>query len=124
MPNATASDLVFRARGDYLRACVLLLLAEGGKHGYELLAELVEDGYGDADAGGLYRTLRAMEDQGLVASSWQYGASGPARRVYDLTDHGVAALGEAAAAVYDMRRRLTRFLRDYSDVADRTCCVP
>lgn len=116
MPSSSASHLGFRLRGHYLQFCVLLLLAEGRKHGYELLSELPERGYGDTDAGGLYRTLRAMEEQGLVCSSWQHGEVGPPRRVYDATADGLASLRDGAAEVRDMRWRLDRFLRDYRAV--------
>lgn len=120
MPTGNARNLSHRIRGDYLRSCTLLLLAEGRKHGYELLVELSERGYGDTDAGGLYRTLRTMEDEGLVRSSWQHGDSGPARRVYYITEEGLAALRDCALAVRNMRRRLNRFLHDYRDISEAT----
>lgn len=118
MPTDSASNLAFRARGDYLRSCVLLLLTEGAKHGYELLAEMPERGYGDVDAGGLYRTLRGMEDEGLVSSHWDVGDAGPARRIYAVTDHGMAELADSAVAVRHMRRRLNRFLQTYRHLTD------
>lgn len=117
MPTDTLGDVTFTARGTYLRSCALLLLSEGPRHGYELLAELSERGYGSADPGGLYRALRSMEDEGLVTSSWEHGDFGPARRVYAITDAGHQALHESAMAVRDMRRRLNRFLRHYQDLA-------
>lgn len=120
MPTETAGDMTFSARGTYLRSCALLLLMEGPRHGYELLAELSERGYGSADPGGLYRALRAMEEEGLVTSSWEHGDFGPARRVYAITDSGSQALQESAMAVRDMRRRLNRFLRHYRDLAPET----
>lgn len=116
MATDTVAEMTFSARGTYLRSCALLLLTEGPRHGYELLAELSERGYGSADPGGLYRALRAMEEEGLVTSSWEHGDFGPARRVYAITDAGIEALRESATAVRDMRRRLNRFLRHYRDL--------
>lgn len=118
MPTDSASNLAFRARGDYLRSCVLLLLTEGAKHGYELLAELPERGYGEVDAGGLYRALRGMEEEGLVSSYWELGDSGPARRIYAVTEQGMTELASSATAVRHMRRRLSRFLRLYHDLTE------
>lgn len=117
MPTDSVGEINFTARGTYLRSCALLLLTEGPRHGYELLADLSERGYGTADPGGLYRALRAMEDEGLVTSSWEHGDFGPARRVYAITEAGSQALHESATAVRDMRRRLNRFLRHYQDLA-------
>lgn len=119
-PTDHTDDGSFRLRGTYLRSCALLLLAEGRKHGYELLVEFSARGYGDSDAGGLYRALRAMEDEGLVESSWQQGDFGPARRVYSITDRGAASLQDYAAVVGTMRRCLGRFLRDYRQMTEET----
>lgn len=116
MATDTVGDVTLGARGNYLRSCVLLLLTEGPKHGYELLAQLSERGYGTADPGGLYRALRAMEEDGLVSSYWEHGDYGPARRVYAVTDEGIDGLRSSAVAVRDMRRRLNRFLRHYRDL--------
>lgn len=118
MATGNVGDVSFGARSSYLRSCVLLLLTEGPKHGYELLVQLSDRGYGNADPGGLYRALRTMEEEGLVSSSWEYGDFGPARRVYAVTDDGLEGLRESAVAVRDMRRRLNRFLRHYRDLAD------
>lgn len=118
MATGNVGDVSFGARSSYLRSCVLLLLTEGPKHGYELLVQLSDRGYGSADPGGLYRALRTMEEEGLVSSSWEYGDFGPARRVYAVTDDGLEGLRESAVAVRDMRRRLNRFLRHYRDLAD------
>lgn len=119
MTTANVGDVSFGARSSYLRSCVLLLLTEGPRHGYELLVQLSERGYGDADPGGLYRALRTMEKEGLVTSSWEYGDFGPARRVYAITEDGVEGLRDSAVAVRDMRRRLNRFLRHYRNLSDQ-----
>lgn len=107
---------IHNAWAGFLRASMLLLLVEGPKHGYELLTEMADRGYGDPDAGGVYRALRAMEEERLVVSSWESGRSGPARRIYAITDEGRHRLEEYVAGVRDQRRRLNRFLRDYQTV--------
>ena len=74
---------------NYLRASLLLLIAETPAHGYDLLDQIAQLGLRNVDPGGLYRALRVMEQDGLVASWWEHSSAGPARRSYRLTDEGV-----------------------------------
>lgn len=117
MASDTVADVNLGARGSYVRSCVLVLLAEGPAHGYELMSLLDDRGLGRTDAGGLYRGLRLMEEDGLVGSFWDHGEAGPARRVYFVTEEGLAWLHESAGAVRDMRTKLNRFLRHYRGLA-------
>lgn len=86
----------------YLRHCLLLLLAEGRSHGYDLLEAVRALGLRSADAGGLYRTLRALDEDGHVRSWWEPSGSGPARRTYEITDEGRVALDALIAEVHDV----------------------
>jgi poly-beta-hydroxybutyrate-responsive repressor len=113
MRNHAHDDQRLDARRGYGRGCVLLLLAEGPKHGYELLLQMAERGYGKADRGGLYRALQRMEGERLVSSSWESSDQGPARRVYTLTDHGHSTLRDSVTALHDMDTRLRCLLRHY-----------
>ena len=72
----------------YLRACLLLLVGESPAHGYELLDHLSVLGVARTDPGGVYRALRSLEQEGLVASWWEHSGTGPARRRYRLTEAG------------------------------------
>lgn len=73
----------------HLPAFILLLLAEGEKHGGALLTELSQrlPGCGP-DSAALYRTLQQLEEAGEAVSAWDTSGSGPARRVYRITDAG------------------------------------
>ena len=54
-------------------AALLLLLRERPTHGYDLLERLPAlTGEERVDVGNLYRVLRALEEQGLVASEWDF----------------------------------------------------
>lgn len=76
-----------------MRWQVLVLLAEGYEHGYEIWRELVARGSTQAaNPTTVYRALRAMEEEGLASSEWEFRTTGPARRVYRLTDEGRRAL--------------------------------
>ncbi len=65
------------------------------------------------DMGNLYRTLRAMEGEGLVTSEWDAAAPGPAKRRYELTGAGRRLLDDWAFALSGMRDRIDAFLRRY-----------
>ena len=101
----------------YLRACLLLLMAERPTHGYDLLARLGELGP-HPDAGGVYRILRTLEREGLVESWWGESEAGPARRLYRLTAEGGRLLVGAAGAVADMHQHLYGYLRRYGVLAE------
>jgi PadR family transcriptional regulator, regulatory protein PadR len=99
------------------RAWLLLLIGESPAHGYDLLERLGELGAAPIDAGSLYRTLRAMEREGLVESRWEISNTGPARRVYELAPAGRAALGACAEQLADSRRLLGAYLERYAALA-------
>ena len=102
---------------NYLRPCLLLLLAEGTSHGYELLDQVSALGLERVDPGGLYRCLRAMDQEGLVRSTWEPSTSGPARRTYDLTDEGREQLHVVAGSMAEIARSLAAYRRRYQRVA-------
>ena len=104
---------------NYLRPCLLLLLAEGTAHGYELLEQVVELGMERVDPGGLYRCLRAMDEEGLVRSAWEPSTSGPARRTYTLTEEGREWLHAVAAPLAEVGQALARYQRRYERLRQR-----
>jgi PadR family transcriptional regulator, regulatory protein PadR len=97
----------------YLKPCLLLLLAEGPSHGYELLEQVRRLGIRGAEPGGLYRYLRGMEKEGMVSSWWEPSQAGPARRTYVLTDSGRAALNESVQSMREVRSILVGLLDRY-----------
>ncbi len=98
---------------NYLRPCLLLLLAEGTSHGYELLEQVAALGLGRSDPGRVYRCLRAMDEDGLVHSVWTPSATGPARRTYALTDEGRDWLDALAGSLAEVSRALGAYQRRY-----------
>jgi len=94
---------------------LLLALARGPTHGYQLLEQLVGAGL-PVDPGILYRTLRTLEDEGTVISAWDTEGTGPARRVYRLTDQGWELLATWARYFEDLREKLGEFLRAYGEL--------
>ncbi len=103
---------------NYLRPCLLLLLAEGASHGYELLDEVAALGLDRVDPGGLYRCLRSMDAEGLVRSEWEPSASGPARRTYSLTKDGRDWLDAVAGSLAEVSRALGMYRRRYQKLSE------
>jgi PadR family transcriptional regulator, regulatory protein PadR len=102
----------------FLRSCLLLLLREQAAHGYELLERLHAFGFDRSDPGGLYRTLRALESDGLVRSAWEKSATGPDRRIYELTRTGAEELHFQAKALVAGADVLDAFLSRYQEFVE------
>jgi PadR family transcriptional regulator, regulatory protein PadR len=116
---------------NFLQPCLLLLLRERSDHGYDLVARLHEMHAPDGDAGAVYRALRGLERQGLVRSTWHTSSTGPARRTYQVTALGVAALArhaeeleEAHLALHLFRERYARLTAPPSRGHDGVAAAP
>lgn len=87
-------------------ALVLLALARGTRHGFDVL-DLT-----GLPSGTVYPILRRLEHAGLVSSRWEpvrdaREAGRPPRRYYELTGAGAEALREALARHPDARTVVT-----------------
>ena len=87
-------------RGD-VRAAILALLAEGPRHGYQLMQDIADRSHGawKPSPGSVYPALSALQDEGLVDDEKVEG-----RRVFTLTESGRAHVQERAdelGAVFD-----------------------
>lgn len=98
---------------DHFRASLLLVLGEVPTHGYDLPVLLAPLGLGTTDRGFVYRTLRAMEADGLVASAWDVSPAGPARRTYTVTPAGRAWAGIASASLREADRHMAGWQARY-----------
>src|SRR6266516_1796009 len=74
---------------DMLAPFVLLAVSMERAHGYVIEDYLRALGVFGITMSTLYRTLRQMENDGYVESAWEPGPTGPARRVYTITDAGL-----------------------------------
>jgi DNA-binding PadR family transcriptional regulator len=97
-----------------VRPAVLAALSISPAHGYVLVQRIAElDLFAAAgpDPSGVYRTLRDMEKEGLVAATWELGETGPAKRRFELTAEGVSCLDRWAATLTAYRTQLDGLLR-------------
>ena len=99
---------------------LLLELAKKRAHGYELIELLSQEGGVAPDPGNFYRILRMLEEDGCVCSTWDTQNTGPARRVYELTDQGMEYLHTWAVTIRGIRQSLDRFLSDYETLFPKT----
>jgi PadR family transcriptional regulator len=92
---------------------VLLAVSFQRAHGYAIEDYLRALGLFGITMSTLYRTLRQMEKDGLLISAWEPGPTGPARRVYTITEAGQAWLNASAAMLKAYSETIDRFFGLY-----------
>jgi DNA-binding PadR family transcriptional regulator len=98
-----------------LRLYLLVLLADGPKHGYELI-RLMENrfhGLYAPSAGTIYPRLARMEADGLVSHT----ASG-GRKIYDITDEGREELARRGGELSDLESEIHASMADLAALAE------
>jgi PadR family transcriptional regulator PadR len=98
---------------NFLASWLLLLMRNGNAHGYQLIQTLAVMGLGLVDSATVYRTLRQLEEEGMITSAWNPGATGPARRIYTLSDAGKQYLSVWAGQLERYQSVLDRFFEIY-----------
>ena len=99
---------------NWLVPVLLLMLREWSSYGYELMEKMTQFGLSAINPGTFYRTLRQMEKDGMVSSSWDTSEGGPARRVYSITDAGEAYLKFWANSLEQYQKMMDSFFRLYT----------
>ena len=98
---------------DFLAPFVLLAVSLQRSHGYVIEDYLRALGLFGITMSTLYRTLRQMEKDGFLESTWEPGPTGPARRVYTITDAGHVWLDSSATMLNAYRETIDRFFGLY-----------
>ncbi len=98
---------------NFVRPCLLLLLAEAPAHGYELMERLRPFGFEVNDPATVYKTLREVAAEGFLTSEWEMSERGPARRVYCLTADGRDLLDAWAQTLEETRQILMAYLERF-----------
>ncbi len=102
-----------------------MMLRTWNAYGYELVRQLTLFGFGAVDPANVYRALRELERDGYVTSQWDTSVtSGPARRVYTITDAGLEALNLWSSALDNYRQSLDRFFNLYQGGMPMPQAVP
>jgi len=93
MVAAKQDALLAQMRKGTLQYCVLALLADDERYGFDLVRALAETDGMVTSEGTIYPLLARLRRDGLVETTWRESSSGPPRRYYRLTKAGRAALG-------------------------------
>jgi PadR family transcriptional regulator, regulatory protein PadR len=88
------APLIAQMRRGTLQYCVLALLAEEERYGFDLVRALGSVEGMVTSEGTIYPLLGRLRRDGLVATTWRESTTGPPRRYYRLTADGNAALDE------------------------------
>lgn len=102
-------------------AVLYLLGSEAAAHGYDLLDEVNRLGLTETqvDPGAIYRTLRQLEAEGAVVSTWDTAGGGPARRNYELTDLGRARLASWVSVIARRAEAMQRFAAEAEGILEQ-----
>jgi PadR family transcriptional regulator, regulatory protein PadR len=113
MATSTPTSAALRPERELLIAWLLLLLGNGPSYGYQLRRALRARGL-TIDAATMYRVLRKLDEDGLVASRWTESIAGPRRRLYRVTGEGRRALDALAGKMTAIRDTHDAFAHAYS----------
>jgi len=103
-----------------VQPAILTVLSRGPLHGYRIVEQMAElriwRGH-RPDATGVYRTLRAMQGRGLVKSTWDAPAAGPAKRLFALTAGGRRCMALWVATLDEYRDGIAEIVMHLKDAA-------
>jgi DNA-binding PadR family transcriptional regulator len=106
----------------FIQPAVMAILAKEPQHGYALMEQIkampMLEGQA-ADAAGVYRLLNAMQEHGLVQSHWDTSGSGPAKKLFCLTDSGRECLARWLGTLNEYHHRLGEMLTALRKTAGR-----
>lgn len=106
--------------GRHAPAFILLMLAEGPKHGLGILSAMDQEVAGHRlDTAVIYRTLKQMEKDHLVVAAWVASDLGPKKKVYSITSEGRECLASYRQDIEACIQRLNRFIAIYDGSSDQ-----
>lgn len=108
-----------------IQPLILMNLADEDLYGYKIVQLIAESpmfkGH-KPDGTGVYRSLKAMEQRGLVVSAWSLADSGPAKRIYHITSDGVECLSHWIATLGEYHQTIGMILAEAQKVYAKTKC--
>ena len=69
-----------------------------------------------ADNTGVYRTLKTLEDRGMVRFEWVMDEAGPAKKNYMITDKGLECLENWVSTLEMYNKKIDQIIKDAKDV--------
>ena len=92
-PRRTVSDHPLRG---LLSLAIMCLIKQKPTYGSEIYQNLKEKFGINAPRPLTYALLRRLERNGFITSTWEMPESGPARRIYRITEEGLDVLKDSA----------------------------
>lgn len=107
-------------RGRHAPAFILLFLAEAPGYGLDLYNKMnSEIPYNKIDTAAIYRALKELENDGMVESCWNTSESGPAKKVYSITEKGLEKLNEYNVDIQRRIENLSLFISKYNSLNEK-----
>lgn len=98
----------------HLPAFILLTLARSSAHGGAIYTSLIEKIPNfQCDTGAIYRTLNQLEEEKAVTFCWDTSISGPARKIYSITECGLKQLDAWKNEIEERIVMLNYFIEEY-----------
>jgi PadR family transcriptional regulator, regulatory protein PadR len=117
MVAGSTHKLMAQMRRGAIEYCVLALLRDGPRYGFELTRALTEaDGLVTSE-GTVYPLLSRLREDAMVETFWEESPQGPPRRYYRLSRKGRAALEAFAAQWVRFRDSVDRVLEGKATVS-------
>lgn len=114
MEPGVAKPGASQLRRGALQYCVLALLRDAERYGFEIVRKLGEvDGLVTSE-GTIYPLLSRLRREGLVETTWRESDAGPPRRYYRLAQDGRRALEEFTDEWIRFRTAVDQLLKEDS----------
>lgn len=98
-----------------LQPVLLTLLAVRDLHGYMIIQELIKKDLfqgENIDSTGIYRTLKTLEDKGLVSSKWDTESLGTAKKIYTINSEGRICLNNWIKTLENYKGTIETIIED------------
>jgi poly-beta-hydroxybutyrate-responsive repressor len=99
----------------WLQFLILRTICEKPTYGYELIKSIenISNGKHIVKPGTMYTTLRRMEKEGIIKSTWEDNNSGPKSRVYKITKKGENYLKSWLEFVIERKKMIDKMVDFY-----------
>ena len=103
---------IAQLRKGMLELCMLALLANEERYGYQIAQGLTESGALAVSEGTIYPLLSRLQREGLVEARWRESPAGPPRKYYHLTLAGRQAFKSQASTWENITRAVDAILEE------------
>lgn len=102
----------------FIQPAVLVLLNKEPLHGFSIYKKLIDLSFMDysgIDPTGLYRTLKKMEEAGILSSDWNTENPAQTKRIYRITEEGKHCLRNWESTLFSYKESIERLAEAVSE---------